>query len=192
MSLPDTQNPWVLRLGVVLHAVVLFAFWITLSGKVRWEYDAFYLVVGFLSAVGVAIWTRPLMMMDTSQGPRHAMTLPWWRFIGYLPWLLLQIWNSSVQVAVQVLKPSMPISPEMVRIKVDLPGEVAYLTLANSITLTPGTVTVDRDGDELLIHALSKPAAEGLLEGDMQERVARVFRSPVSRGDRLKGEDADA
>lgn len=188
MTTKTSQRPAVLAACVGVHALVLYAFWVTLSGKIDLKHDAFYLVVGLLCSVAVAWGTRELMMVETPEGSRHAVSLPWWRFLGYIPWLLKEIWKSSLQVAWQVIQPSMPIEPQMVRIRIDLPGEVAYLTLANSITLTPGTVTVDRQADELLVHALSDAAADGLLAGDMQERVARLFRSEVARA----GEDADA
>ena len=120
------------------------------------------------------------MMVARADGkPLHGMALPWGRMVAYLPWLLWQIVLSSIAVARVVLSPRMPIRPRLVRFKVQLPGDVAYLTLGNSITLTPGTVTVDRHGDELLIHALTEQSVDGLLSGDMQKRVAGVFGSAV-------------
>ena len=189
MTEKTAQKPAVLAACVAVHALSLFGFWVTLSGKVDLKHDALYLTIGLLASIIVAWGTRGLMIVQTDDGPRHALSLPWWRFFGYVPWLLKEIWKSSIQVAWQVIQPSMPITPQMVKIRIDLPGEVAYLTLANSITLTPGTVTVDRQSDELLVHALSDEAADGLLAVDMQQRVARLFRSEVTRASE---EESDA
>jgi multicomponent Na+:H+ antiporter subunit E len=114
--------------------------------------------------------------------------MPWGRLLAYAPWLLVQVVLASLHVAQVVLSPKMPIRPRLVRFRADLPGEVAHLTLANSITLTPGTVTVDRHGDEYLIHALTDDTAGGLLGGDMQRRVGRVFGVVLRNGS--KGGDA--
>ena len=175
------QKPTSLALCVALHAVVLFAFWLALSGKIHPEEDTAYLVFGAVSSLAVAVLGRNVMMVDSPRGLVHAVSLTSWRFALFLPWLLVQVWKSSVLVARQVLSPSLPIQPQMVRIRTELPGEVAQLTLANAITLTPGTVTVDRHGDELLVHALSDAAAESLLAGDMQVRVGRVFSTELAR-----------
>jgi multicomponent Na+:H+ antiporter subunit E len=161
--------------------------WVVLSGKLD---SPFYLTVGAVSSVLIAVVTRRLMEVDYEGQPRHALSLPWWRLIPYIPWLLWQIVLSSLMVARQVLTPKMPIRPRLLRIHVELAGEVGYLTLANSITLTPGTVTIDREGADLLIHALSDEAAEGLLAGDMQRRVAGLYGRRVERADRIGDSNA--
>jgi len=79
-----------------------------------------------------------------------------------------------------VLTPGLPISPRLVRFRCGLDHTVAHLTLANSITLTPGTVTLDCDAaGDYVIHAISKEAGDALTpakgEGQMQRRVRALF-----------------
>ncbi|MFH2202370.1 MAG: Na+/H+ antiporter subunit E [Elusimicrobiota bacterium] len=155
-------------------SVVLFIFWVILSGKI----DAFHLSLGLLSSVGVAYFTHRL---ELAEPPVYGLRAYTWRgWFSYLPWLCWQIFDSAVQVAKVVLAPEMPIDPGFIRFKCKLPHTVAHLTLANSITLTPGTVTIDLQGDDYIVHALTKPAGEALIpaagEGDMQRRVFELFQ----------------
>lgn len=159
---------------ILIWTATLFALWMTLSG----EFDGFHLGVGLASAIGVAVITRPLLCLPPALGA-EAGGLPLRRFLLYLPWLLREIVVAAVQVAWVVLQPRMPIAPRLVRFKAPLPHTLARLTLANSITLTPGTVTLDVDGDDFVIHALTEASAHSLepggVEGEMQRRVRAVF-----------------
>jgi len=94
-------------------------------------------------------------------------------FIAYLPWLLVEIVKSSWSVAQIVLDPKLPISPTMTVVKGSQQGAVALNVYANSITLTPGTITVEIDDNELLVHALLKENADDLEEGGMDRRVSQ-------------------
>ncbi|MFQ5789416.1 MAG: Na+/H+ antiporter subunit E [Acidobacteriota bacterium] len=157
----------------------LFAFWIVLSGKL----DAFHLTAGAVSSVGITWATFRLLLLKPAIGPESvhpASSTPWLRLLAYIPWLSWQIFIASVQVAYVVLHPRLPIAPRMVRFHHPLRDTQARLTLANSITLTPGTVTVDVQGDTFLVHALTEASALSLLpEGGekMQRRVTRLFRA---------------
>lgn len=156
-------------------SVLLFLFWIALSGK----FDPFHLSLGVISAVGVAAATKRLGLLAPAVSGLHART--WTGWFRYLPWLLWQIIDSAIQVARVVLSPKMPLDPEIIKFKCDLPHSVAHLTLANSITLTPGTVTLNVVDGEYTVHALTHPAAESLTppegEGEMQGNVAELFKS---------------
>jgi len=158
----------------MILAVVLFIFWVILSGK----FDAFHLSLGAMSSVGVAYWVRDLNSLPPSiQGFRR---LSWTGWPTYLPWLVWQIVLSAVAVAKVVLDPKLPIEPKVIKFKCKLPHTVAHLTLANSITLTPGTITIDQTGDAYVVHALTTDAGDGLIpkegEGEMQVRVRNVFK----------------
>ncbi len=164
-------------------ALVLFIFWIVLSGKL----DLFHLGAGALAAAGVAYMTCYLYAMNPPVGPigRHPFfAVPWLRLVLYLPWLTWQIIVASVQVAVVVLNPSMKIAPTLFRFRHELPHNLARAMLANSITLTPGTVTIDVHGDEFLVHALNQQSAEALQTsqpGDMKARVSALFARPTEQ-----------
>jgi multicomponent Na+:H+ antiporter subunit E len=99
----------------------------------------------------------------------------WGRVLKYGAWLAWEVVVSAVQVASVVLHPKMPIAPRLLRFQASLPHTLARLTLANSITLTPGTVTLEVDADEFVVHALTPASAAGLDAGRMQARVAGLF-----------------
>jgi multicomponent Na+:H+ antiporter subunit E len=158
--------------------VALFVFWMIVSGK----FDAFHLLVGAGSALGITLGTYRLLLLPPAIGPgsvHPAAVVPWRRLLGYVPWLCWQIVLASVQVASVVLHPKMPISPRLVRFHTPLPHTLARLTLATSITLTPGTVTLDVQDDAFLVHALTGSSADALCppggNGAMQQRVAALY-----------------
>nr|TFG55115.1 MAG: sodium:proton antiporter [Hyphomicrobiales bacterium] len=95
------------------------------------------------------------------------------RAIAYWPWLVWEIIKSAWSVSLAVLNPRLPISPTLVRIKAGQKTAVGIATYANSITLTPGTLTVGVEGNNLLVHALSAEGADDLETGRMDARVCR-------------------
>ena len=88
----------------------------------------------------------------TQQGLRHFSLKKLLYFIIYIPIFFWEVLKANLDVAYRVLHPKMPIKPGIVLIKTGLKSDTAKLTLANSITLTPGTLTMDVRGDNLLIH----------------------------------------
>ena len=100
------------------------------------------------------------------------------RLLAYLPWLFREIWIANVQVVKLVLDPRLPIDPVIVRVPTRYATDLARTALANSITLTPGTVTVDVEGETLVVHAITRAGGDDLLGGAMARRVGRVFRDP--------------
>lgn len=161
----------------LLLAALLFLFWVVLSGKL----DLFHLGAGAAASVAVALVSNGLYALEPAIGPpgrNPFASLPWARMARYTPWLIGQICVSSVQVARVVLAPRMELRPKMFRFVHRLPHGLARTTLANSITLTPGTVTIDLVGDEFLVHTLVEDYAadlEGKEPNNMKERVSRVF-----------------
>ena len=160
-------------------AGVLLLFWLLLSGRT----DPLHLGLGALSAVGIALATQPLLLLAPpigNEGEHPLASHPWMRLLGYLPWLIIRIVLGSLQVAYVVVHPSLPIDPEIVRFRRPLPHNLARLTLANSITLTPGTVTLDVDGDDYAVHALRRgdriDASTPLVA-----RVAALFEGPEAK-----------
>lgn len=145
--------------------VLLLAFWLVLSG----HYDLFHVASGLLCAGLVTALSGDLL----SLGGRET-GLNVWRFITYLPWLLYQIVLANVHVVSLIFVPK-EIRPQVVRFRTTLTSDLARTTLGNSITLTPGTVTMDIVDDEFVVHALSDKVARDLLTRDMERRVARIF-----------------
>ncbi|MGH7830615.1 MAG: Na+/H+ antiporter subunit E, partial [Candidatus Binatia bacterium] len=101
-----------------------------------------------------------------------------WRLLAYFAWLLYSIVESNLQVAYIVLHPQLPIRPGLLRFRTRLRSKVGHLILANSITLTPGTITVDLTEGTYLVHALVPEAAGSLLEAKMQSKLEAVFGEP--------------
>ena len=145
---------------------VLFAFWLILSG----HYDLFHIGSGVVCAALVTGFSADLLSLG---GRETRLSIP--RFIAYLPWLLYQVVLANIHVVSLILAPSQ-IRPQIVRFRTHLRSELARTTLGNSITLTPGTVTMDIEGDDFVVHALSDKVARGLMSGAMERRVAQVFR----------------
>lgn len=152
----------------------LFLFWVVLSGK----FDAAHLGAGLAAAAAIAATAGGLLQLPPAIGAVRGSTsagVRWVRLLRYVAWLAWEVVVSAVQVASVVLHPRMPIAPRLLRFRADLPHTLARLTLANSITLTPGTVTLDVDADEFVVHALTRASAAALETGRMRARVAALF-----------------
>ena len=149
---------------------IMFAFWILLSGK----FDLFHLTLGILSCLLVARLSNDLLFIDKTKKGRLPEAF---RFIGYIPWLLYQIVLANLNVAYLALHPKMMdrIDPQIIWFKSGLKKDISLVTLGNSITLTPGTITVRIVGDEFYIHTLS-PKFMDLITTNMERRVANLFK----------------
>lgn len=163
-------------ISVVLQFVLLFAFWLILSGR----FEAKYIVIGALSAGLVTFLTNDLFHYALSYGERveaktRLVFLQLWRFLAYLPWLLSRIIMANVQVAYLVLHPKMPIDPGLLVFRTRMKKGIAQVTLANSITLTPGTITTSLENGQYIIHTLKRPLAGELEDATMQNKIATVY-----------------
>ncbi|MDT8334946.1 MAG: Na+/H+ antiporter subunit E [Desulfurivibrionaceae bacterium] len=154
--------------------LILFAFWLVLSGK----FDPFHLILGALSSLLVARMSADLLFFEPDKKGRLGEAL---RFLAYIPWLVVEIFKSTIHVAWLALHPTMRerIDPRIVTFRTRLKSDVARAALANSITLTPGTITVRVEEDVFTVHALSDKTAAGL-PGAMEERIARIFREEAA------------
>lgn len=143
----------------------LFAFWLALSG----HYTPMLIGAGLASAVLCAVAARRMLVVDPEGHPHHLLV----GAITYFPWLIWEILKSAWTVAKLVLHPGLPISPTMTRVQASQRGSAALATYANSITLTPGTLTVGLAGNELIVHALTRDGALDLESGRMDRRVSK-------------------
>lgn len=143
--------------------VALFVFWILLSGF----FTPFLLAAGVGSAIAVLWLASRMALIDQEGHPIHLGA----RALVYWVWLLKEIVKSAWQVTLIVLHPALPISATMVRFRPTQKTPVGLVIHANSITLTPGTITVEASADEFLVHALTRAGAEGAASGDMDARV---------------------
>jgi multicomponent Na+:H+ antiporter subunit E len=145
--------------------VTLSVFWLLLSGF----FTPFLLGVG-LGSVLLVVWLAHRMEVADREGhPIHLGPAALW----YWPWLAKEIAKSGWAVTRIMLRPRLPISPTLVRFAPSQRTELGLVTHANSITLTPGTISVDVGRHEFLVHALTADGAEGVRSGDMDARVTR-------------------
>ena len=162
---------------IAITFCLMGSFWILLSGY----FDGFHLVAGGICSLIVTALSYRLLF----SGKRSQFFRTSWRLICYVPWELWQIVLSNIDVIRRVLDPRMPIDPCLIEIETPLRSEFALVTLGNSITLTPGTITVSVDPDKgtFLVHALAKEPAESLLvDQTMQRKVAGVFQEGRNKG----------
>lgn len=147
--------------------VLMVLFWAALSFQPK---SALLVGSGIVTA-GLVAWVtirRELNIRDWSP-INYALGL-----VFYLPWLLLQILLANLRVLRIIWHPRLPISPRMVKLPSELHSTTGGAVYANSITLTPGTVTIDFNHDYVLVHALTVEDAQGLLDGDLQDRVRQI------------------
>lgn len=181
---PGTDSPPRRGRVALIASVPLFVFWITLSGK----FDLFHLALGAASSIAVAWAVVPLHHAAPAPLPgAHFLRIPlcFHHLAAYVAWLLKQIFVSAFAVAAVVLDPRLPIRPGTVRITDRLPHPLARVTLAHSITLTPGTVTLECDETTMVVHALNKDAAASLAGdgGAMAARVRRLYARLAPAGE---------
>lgn len=148
--------------------VVLFAFWVLLSGY----FDAFHLIAGIICAGIVTIISHDLLV----PGKGSHILRKTGRFIIFIPWLLFEILLAGFDVAYRALHPAMPIDPIIVTFETSLRSDLARTTLANSIMLAPGTVTVDVKRGRYVVHALCPEFARSLTDDAMlQKWIAAIY-----------------
>ena len=146
--------------------IVLFATWMLLSGEISLHHGL-VLGLGIASVILVVLIAVRMDVVDHEGHPIHLTR----RFIGYWLWLLVQIVKASINVTRRIWSPSLPISPTMYILKAGQPGELGQVIYANSITLTPGTVTVRLDGGDIFVHVIAREVGEDLAGGEMDRRV---------------------
>jgi multicomponent Na+:H+ antiporter subunit E len=150
----------------VSAALALFAFWVVMSGY----FTPFLLTVGAVASVLVVLFARRLDVVDPETHPPQSVRV----ILAYWPWLAWEIVKSAWDVSKVILSPRLPISPTIVRVRPSQKSDVGRVIYANSITLTPGTVTIVAGRDEFIVHAITRAGAESLAGGDMDRRVSRV------------------
>ena len=153
----------------IVTFLILYVNWVIWSGK----FDAFHLSLGVISCLIVTYTTHDLLFKRTRFSFRDVTEVI--RLFTYIPWLIYQIVLANIHVASLVLNPKMPIDPRMIKYKTKLKKDISLTTFANSITLTPGTITADIVEGEYYVHALNKKVADDLLSGEMENKVAHVF-----------------
>lgn len=144
--------------------IVLFASYIALAG-----FELTELAVGAIVAVILTIiLTKNVNYIIDYKFPVRLVIF----IVMYIPVFTLELIKANFDIARRVISPTIPLNSGFVKIKTDLDGDFSKLTLANSITLTPGTLTIDVIEDELFIHCVDVP---GKTEEENQKAISSKF-----------------
>ncbi len=155
-------NTHAISLGLFLAVI-----WLLLSG----HYTLLLISFGLLS---VALVVLLALRMDVVDHEGHPLHLNSKALVIYWCWLLKEIFISNIYVCRLILSPKMPISPTVIALRSSQSSDLARVIFANSITLTPGTVTIDVDGDITEVHAITEETATSLLQGSMDRKVTAL------------------
>ena len=163
----------------IITFILSFATWIILSGR----FDGFHLTLGIVSCVIVTVLSGRALYENGEKTLTERFSESF-RFVHYLVWLLYQIIKANIRVLYLALHPRVKevISPSVFAFKSELKTKFAQVVLANSITLTPGTVTVRLIDDIFTVHMIEGDFAKDIT-GQMQRRVARVFEPDTVIGE---------
>jgi multicomponent Na+:H+ antiporter subunit E len=166
------RNPVKPGAAFLLTFCILFTLWVIFSGR----FDAFHLTMGVIASALVSLFCRDFLF--TTEKPR-ALSLfrTWIRLAGYIPWLMYQVFRANLHVLYIVFHPRMThlIDPHIIDFDSRLTSDYSRTTFANSITLTPGTITVSVTAlGRFSVHCIDTASGEAL-PGDMEERIRKVF-----------------
>ena len=164
---------------------ILFVFWLLLSGI----FTPKMMLIGLATSAIVAWITRPLVRIPSiknSTGVYLIFRFPLHKFLLYCLWLFVEIIKASIYVMKLVLHPKMPIDPMVVTFKSNYDNPLSVATLGNSITLTPGTITLAVEDGTFYVHALTKEAGLGAApadgkDSDMAGRIGKLFEKQPDR-----------
>ena len=153
-----------MRIG--FWTVSLFTIWMILTGSLEFS----NIVVGLIVSSGIAlVYTKSFKEDDIE------MISPYWLGV-YIVVFLKNIITSNIQISKRILRKDMRLAPAIVAVKTDLKSDWKKLLLANSITLTPGTLTLDVKGDTLYIHTIEydkEKKKEDIIK-EFQDVIARI------------------
>ncbi|MCZ7602638.1 MAG: Na+/H+ antiporter subunit E [Melioribacteraceae bacterium] len=164
--------------NIVLHFCIMMAFWLILSGY----FDLFHISLGVLS-VSTVLWFNAKLRNHVFYPDKKSEEsgLRVFRFFYFLIFLLWEIITSSFRIAYLIIHPKMPIKTGIIKFKTNLPNMFAKVTLGNSISLTPGTVTLHIDGDNFVVHALTSESDEAHIDHSLAVEVAKLYKTKIER-----------
>lgn len=151
---------------IISLTVTLYVLWLLLSGHT----EPLLLALGLGSALLVVLIAARMEVIDRESHPFHLTA----KLPAYWAWLGWEIVKANFAVAKLILTPSLPISPTVVKVRASQPSELGQVVYANSITLTPGTVSMGLDEGQIEVHALTATMARELEAGDMDRRVTKM------------------
>ncbi|TVR28532.1 MAG: hypothetical protein EA387_00200 [Nitriliruptor sp.] len=177
------------NLRILVLFLVLMAFWLVLSARL----DPLFLVIGVASAAWIAWYT--IAVLDHQVGERtDSGGFNPFAVLTYIMWLFMRQVVSGFSLAWVVVNPKLAPKPGVFRFRTGLTQPAARTILANSITLVPGTNTIEVEDEVFTVHAFNAASAADIAEAKVQRRIARIFRVPPDDPPTLEWEplyDAD-
>lgn len=161
----------------------LLVFWQVLSARV----DPLFMTFGVVTAA-LTTWFGAVLFESTIGRRTDVSRLSLFHLVWFCLWLVTRLVPAGLAVARVVVDPRVAPRPGVVRFRTGLPSPAARTMLANAITLVPGTITVDVDGDEFTVHAFTPESMADLASADTQRRIARAFRVPPDEPPELRWE----
>lgn len=146
--------------------LVVALLWLLLSG----HYTPLLLGLGLGSTALVVFLCRRMHVLDHEIAPLHLIPSA----VRYLPWLAREVVAANLDVIRRVLDPRLPIDPQTVRLIASQTSDLGRVTYTNSITLTPGTLTIDAVDDHLTVHAIAGAPAQDLVGGRMDRKISSL------------------
>lgn len=147
---------------------ILFIFWLLITWSLHYQ----QLIAGLLCSVLVVIFCKDILIYPNERFKIRPITLV--KFVVYFANLFVEIIQANMQVAKIVLSRKMPISPTLIEFKTNLKDDLSKVILANSITLTPGTLTIDLEGDVYLVHGLTRKNAIDVVDWHMAIKLLDI------------------
>jgi multicomponent Na+:H+ antiporter subunit E len=151
----------------IVYFVIGFGFWLLLTFSINLDHLIAGVIVVAISTIlfGGYFTNRPVKFLQIHR-------LFW--IIVYIPIFLFYMLRSNIDVAYRVLHPQRPIKPGIVKIKTSLKTDIAKVFLANSITLTPGTMTCEIDGEYLYIHWI-------WVQTSVMDKASKIIADPFEK-----------
>jgi len=173
---PQNQSPAHLKKrnrasAFIVTFLIMAGFWMIFSGK----FDLFHLSLGLISCLMVSYFSSDLLFPS---GLKTDLLFCWFRFARYIPWLLYQVFLANLHVLRLAFHPRMTdlIDPHIIEFRSHLESDIARTTFANSITLTPGTITVNVSTmGRFTVHCIDISSGDPL-PGEMERQISRVFK----------------
>ena len=148
--------------------IILMGFWLLIT----WSLHIQSLMMGVVACI-LVVWFCRDMLIFGDERPRIAIR-NLFRLVVYVANLVIEIIKANIQVALIVLNPRMPISPTLIEFKTNVKSDLGKVILANSITLTPGTLTIDLENDVYLVHCLTRENAASVVNWHMATRLLEM------------------
>ena len=154
--------------NTIALAFALSVRWLLWSGHFD---EPFILALGFGSVICSLYLSNRMQIIDDESAPVHLGLRP---FTSYAPWLAKEIVVSNLDVTKRLLRWKIPLQRNLIMVTAKQKTELGRVIFANSITLTPGTVSIKVEGDKILVHSISLAESEEDMSGEMSNRICRL------------------